>query len=393
MTDYQRFLQENLAISQGLVGSFNEEDKYVVSQDSIQEIVGAKKMLTSYKDTEALCELCTPNNTYKLKFRFTIDVANNKKYASLYLLESFNLYDEKQELDTFLINYCEANDNNFLDKLKKAFNLITKDESQGKDIKNSALKFETLIIEKKDKLKAMSAPFMMQNKKYIQDVLKILKASGASGDEILKIFKKEISKIPVDKLDPKYWQTTKDILDKILYKNAVKLPQEYRKQMEEVNQQFIKLFKDKFKGISLVVATKAPQAKKPMIPKPKPKAKAKEKGKEKSAGGKDKGKDSGKGKAGVEDKKPSIENVSKPEKVKDKDIDRLHPPKPSLKIQLDKEIMFGMKMGKYLGVMSYINELDKDKLNDKTIVEQPKTQGPKQNTNNINKYEEMELSR
>ena len=390
MTDYQRFLQENLAISQGLVGSFNEEDKYVVSQDSIQEIVGAKKMLTSYKDTEALCELCTPNNTYKLKFRFTIDVANNKKYASLYLLESFNLYDEKQELDTFLINYCEANDNNFLDKLKKAFNLITKDESQGKDIKNSALKFETLIIEKKDKLKAMSAPFMMQNKKYIQDVLKILKASGASGNEIVKIFKKEISKIPVDKLDPKYWQTTKDILDKILYKNAVKLPQEYRKQMEEVNQQFIKLFKDKFKGISLVVANKAPQAKKPMIQKPKPNG---EKEDDKSGGGKNKGKDSGKGKARVEDKKPSIKNVSKPEKVKDKDIDRLHPPKPSLKIQLGKEIMFGMKMGKYLGVMSYINELDKDKLNGKTKVEQPKTQGPKQNTNNINKYEEMELSR
>lgn len=392
MTDYQRFLQENLAISQGLVGSFNEEDKYVVSQDSIQEIVGAKKMLTSYKDTEALCELCTPNNTYKLKFRFTIDVANNKKYASLYLLESFNLYDEKQELDTFLINYCEANDNNFLDKLKKAFNLTTKDESQGKDIKNSALKFETLIIEKKDKLKAMSAPFMMQNKKYIQDVLKILKVSGASGNEIVKIFKKEISKIPVDKLDPQYWQTTKDILDKILYKNAVKLPQEYRKQMEEVNQQFIKLFKDKFKGISLVVANKAPQAKKPMIQKPKPNG---EKEDDKSGGGKNKGKDSGKGKARVEDKKPSIENVSKPEKVKDKDIyiDRLHPPKPSLKIQLGKEIMFGMKMGKYLGVMSYINELDKDKSNDKTKVEQPKTQLPKQNTNNINKYEEMELSR
>ena len=384
MTDYQRFLRENLAMSQGLVGTFNDNDKYVVSQDTVQEMVSAKKMLTSYKDTEALCELCSPNNTYKLKFRFTIDATNNKKYASLYLLESFNLYDEKQELDTFLINYSEANDNNFLDKLRKAFNLVTKDESQGKDIKNSALKFETLLIGKKEKLKAMSAPFMTQNKKYIQDVLKILKASGESGNEILKIFKKEILKIPVDKLDPKYWQKVKDILDKVLYKNAEKLPQEYKKQMEEVNQQFIKLFKDKFKSISLVVAPKEPEKKKPMPPKSD--SKPKDDDKNNGGGNKNKGKNSGKGKSVAGDKIPPVQKVSQPAKVKDSGVP--HPLKPNLKIQLDKELMFGMKMGKYLRVMSYINELDKDKLNGKSKVEQSKTQEQKQN-----KYEEMELSR
>lgn len=388
MTDYQRFLRENLAISQGLVGTFNDDDKYVVSQDAIQEIVSAKKMLTSYKENEASCELCTPNNTFKLKFRFTVDIPNNKKFASLYLLETFDLYGDKQELDTFLINYNEVNDNTFLEKFKKAFNLTTKDESQGKDIKTTALKFETLLMDKKAKLKAMSVPLMAQNKKYIQDILKILKASGASGDEILKIFKKEISKMSVDKLDPMYWQKVKDILDKILYKNVDKLSVEYKKQIEEVNQQFIKMFRDKFKGISLVVAKKDEAKKKPII---KPNQGKQDDKKKKNDDKKNSSSYNFESLWKFENENSHLDSQSGNAGGKYSPFSQLN---QNNKVLINKEIMFGMRMGKYVGLMRFINVEQKDDVKEDIKTEQPKQQMPQQQFNNQqNKDQGMELSR
>ena len=64
------------------------------------------------------------------------------------------------------------------------------------------------------------------------------------------------------------------------------------------------------------------------------------------------------------------------------------------KVLINKEIMFGMRMGKYVGLMRFINVEQKDDVKEDIKTEQPKQQMPQQQFNNQqNKDQEMELSR
>lgn len=277
LTQYQKFLRDNQVIAQGLIGSFGDDDKYCVAKDTIDEIVGAKKLLTDYHEQDAFCELYTQENTYKFKFLFNVDSVSGKRYASFYLLENFTLFGEKNELVTFLVGFNDDDDVMFLDKLKKAFNLVTKDESEGKDIKNSDLKFEKLLKTSKQKQKILIKQTGTINKKYVVDILKLLKASGDKGNELLKLFNSKASKLKMDKLSPEYWNKLKDILDDILHKEAMNLPEKYKKMIDEVNEQYMLYYNNIRKAIVLDAPSKS-SAKKPIIP-------AKKKGKSSGGGG------------------------------------------------------------------------------------------------------------
>ncbi len=299
LTQYQKFLRDNQVIAQGLIGSFGDDDKYCVAKDTIDEIVGAKKLLTDYHEQDAFCELYTQENIYKFKFLFNVDSVSGKRYASFYILENFTLFGEKNELVTFLIGFNDDDDVMFLDKLKKAFNLVTKDESEGKDIKNSELKFEKLIKDNKQKQKILIKQAGTINKKYVVDMLKILRASGDKGNELIRLFNNKVSKLKMDKLSPEYWNKLKETLDDILHKEAMNLPEKYQKMINDINQQYILYYDNIKKGIVISGPSKD-DAKKPIIP-------AKKKGK--SGGG---AKAKKKGKSDAKDKSNQPNSVNLP---------------------------------------------------------------------------------
>lgn len=257
MTEYQKFLRHNSTVKAGLLGEYNQNDKYVISQDVAQELIKSNKLLTSYKEDEAKCEAQFGELKYDFKIKFFEDKAENKKYASLYVLEQYKHLGKKIELETFLVNFSEVNDNEYFTKLKEALKLNTKDESEGKDIKNSGEVIGKIVQAKKTKAKMLNKELMMANRKYIQDVLSVLKKAGPYGAKVQKLLKERIANIPIDKNDPNYWAKIKEILDEILEETKEDCPEEVRKWLELVNQNYVQLYMFKERNLKPVVQQKA----------------------------------------------------------------------------------------------------------------------------------------
>ena len=175
----------------------------------------------------------------------------------MYVLEQYKHLGKKIELETFLVNFSEVNDNEYFTKLKEALKLNTKDESEGKDIKNSGEVIGKIVQAKKTKAKMLNKELMMANRKYIQDVLSVLKKAGPYGAKVQKLLKERIANIPIDKNDPNYWAKIKEILDEILEETKEDCPEEVRKWLELVNQNYVQLYMFKERNLKPVVQQKA----------------------------------------------------------------------------------------------------------------------------------------
>ena len=297
MTEYQRFLKRNSTIKAGLLGEYNQNDKYIISQDVVQELVKSNKILTSYKEDEAKCEATFGDVKLNFKIKFFDDLSEGKRYASLYVQEQFTHLGKKVDVETFLVNFSDLNNNEYFSKLKDALKLNTKDEGEGKDISNSGEVIGKIVKDKKSKAKMLNLELMMANRKYIQDVVSVLKKAGPYGTKVQKMLKDKLANIPVDKNDPNYWAKVKEILDELLEETKEECPDEVRKRLELVNQNYIQLFMFKEKNIKPVVQQK-PKASGGKKSKPAAKKKkdddapkAKKKNDKKSKGKDDKGKD------------------------------------------------------------------------------------------------------
>ena len=277
MTDYQKFIRNNAVLSSGLLGSFNDSDKYVISQDVCEKLIKCTKLLKLYKENDANCEAYFSDFKLNFKFKFIVDEAENKKYASLYLLEQYSFLGKKIDLETFIVNFKQDNDYEFFSKLKEAFKLITRDESEGKDIKNSDFAIEKIIKEKKEKAKLLIKHLMFDNKKYVLDVIRVLKKSGKFGHDMQKHLKDKLANINLDKNSPEYWAKVKEILDELLEEHKEECPQETKKMLELINQNYVQMYLEKSKNVKLIENV----VKKPEVKKSKPKDKSK-----KSDGGK-----------------------------------------------------------------------------------------------------------
>lgn len=148
------FLQE-LKIEQlenGLLGEFQSDGKYVISEEILKILVSLYKKIKKQEETrielEAKCG--------KVVFNFLVDfgtIGKETKYATLKLVENFSVFanDDVEDLVTPVLYYKDDNDIYFMSKVKKLFNIISEDESEGKEKLNETL--AKIILDKKAKMK------------------------------------------------------------------------------------------------------------------------------------------------------------------------------------------------------------------------------------------------
>ena len=261
MSNYQKFMRDNAVISAGLLGSYNDNDKYLISQDVAEELAGTTKLLTFYKENEARCETQIDEHKFNFKIKFMIDSVESKKYASLYLQEGYKLFGKTVELETFVVSFKDVDDNEYLGKLKSAFKLVTKDESEGKDIKNSSPKIDKIIKDKKTRAKFAVKELMFANRQYVNEVLKVMKKSGPYGAKVQKLLKDKLANINLDKTSPEYWAQIKALLDEILEETKDECPEEVKKWMELINQNYVQLYMLRTKDVKTTPTKKAPVVK------------------------------------------------------------------------------------------------------------------------------------
>ncbi len=248
-TDYKKFVRDNDVESGVLLGSYNEKDTYEIAMEVKDELIGLRKLITVYKQDYLLCEARILDTTLKFKIKFFVDSFESEKYASAYLLESYSSLGKKIELETFLVNFKTANDHTFLDKLKDKFHLLTQEDlGEGKDIDNRNEILEKLLMTKKNTSKDMITEMGIDNRKYCNDILKILRTSK-NYPKLEKIIKERMAGIKADKNTAKYFALLKQILDQIILEYYDDLEEETKKWLDQVNQTYILIYMNKKKEV------------------------------------------------------------------------------------------------------------------------------------------------
>ena len=199
--EYLNYLYNYDAQSSGLLGSFDNSDKYSIDENIKQELLKANKQITDYKE-----DLITANalvGAYKFEFRVLIQLGEkNLKRAGLFLIEKTSQGFYEKEIQTLIHFVVLRNDGAFLNSIKKEFNLYTKDESEGIDMANAML---ASILKKKGELEAKqknSIDLLYDlDSEYVKKMLSVLKEYGPIGERLLLDFKTLVNAKHLNKND------------------------------------------------------------------------------------------------------------------------------------------------------------------------------------------------
>ncbi len=262
MSTYQKFLRDNDIESGAMLGSFNEDDKYVVPTNVLGELVKIKKLITKF--TLEYIDCYAQISDYKIIFRikYVDDNIDNKRYASLYLFEQYENLSKKYTLTTLVASFSHDNDATFFDALKQAFNLYTiEDLGEGKSIKDENDILENILNEHKSISQILIIEMANDNRKYINNVLKVLKNSS-SFETFYKIFRERISQIKAEKNTAKYFYEVKKILDTLVMGHYSEFSEYTREYLDEINKEYMKKYEETKQNSKSKSNQTAPEVKK-----------------------------------------------------------------------------------------------------------------------------------
>ncbi|MBQ3494743.1 MAG: hypothetical protein IJA69_04940 [Clostridia bacterium] len=242
MAEYIDVIKEIDVLSCCLIGEYDDNGIYKIKPEIAKNLVETTKVITSYTESFLDCYALVGDYTINFTVKFFVDNEKSVRHAGLYLKESYKFMGKKFDVETFLANYSDYDDTFFLDKLREVFNIRTKDESEGKDIKNSIPELEELKKNKKELYKAIVAELGDANKRYVMEVLARLKTSNALGTVIRAQLKEEIPKLKSKKGTPEYWAEIKKALDSLLLKNKPEHEDEYKKLLEDINNKYTQVY-------------------------------------------------------------------------------------------------------------------------------------------------------
>lgn len=262
MAEYENVIKELDVLSCCLIGDYNEQGEYSINPDIVKDLVDCTKLVTSYTVDGMDCQAQIGDYTAIFKVKFAVDHEQGVKLAGIYLIENYKFLGKAYSVETFLARYSDFDDQFFFNKFREVFHIVTKDESEGKDIKNSIPRYEEVKKEKKDTYKQMIEGLSDFNKRYVMEVLGLLKTSGGLGAEIRSQLKVKISKIKSEKNTPKYWAEVKTELDILIEENREKYEEETKKLLEEINKRYLLNYKKISKQLAKKKAKEAAKKKK-----------------------------------------------------------------------------------------------------------------------------------
>lgn len=243
MSSYQKFLRENYLKEGALLGSFNEDDKYVIAPNVLSELLKIKKLITNYTQKDITCHAQISEFKINFQIKYIDDTFDNKRYASLYIKEYYTSFDKKIELVTFVASFSHLNDVTFLDSLKKAFNLYTvEDLGDGKSIKDENEILESILNGNKKISQVMVLEMGNENRKYVNSVLKVLRGTSQF-DVLYKVFKEKISLLKTDKNTAKYFNEVKKILDSLVMQHYPEFTEYTKSLLDNINKDYMQKYK------------------------------------------------------------------------------------------------------------------------------------------------------
>ncbi|MBO7527166.1 MAG: hypothetical protein J6T74_04615 [Clostridia bacterium] len=216
---YSEYLKNLDAEASMLLGSFNADDNYVFDEKIKAELIACNKLIESFKPDVITAKATI--GTYVFKFYLYIqDGENDLKRVGLFLEEKSKLGLVDKNMISYVDSVVLKYSGDFYNQIKQIYHLFTADDSDGIDMANNNLQE---IIKKlnllKGKYELFIPLFLDLDKKYVIEMLALIKSSGRYGEMLLLNIKRLISEKGISKQQPNYWRELKLIVDKLLYEN------------------------------------------------------------------------------------------------------------------------------------------------------------------------------
>ena len=181
---YYKSLQNDQIIENFLLGDFDKAGKYIIEKKYLIELVKLKKYVYDSLDNKYILKSMLEDKEFKFTLVIDSDENENKKVATLRLIELCNKEDDSQEiLKTIVATYKDDDDIYFLKKVYKVFNIFEKssigdniDEEEMLNILNRYRMLKTLRTKRTAMLDHISSAF-------VDEILAILRANPSKFSE------------------------------------------------------------------------------------------------------------------------------------------------------------------------------------------------------------------
>ena len=218
-----------------LLGSFSPEGKYSFSAETKKALIAIKKRVDEKNNNSYFIVSKATRNVFTFKMRI-FEVDKDFLAANLYLIEVVDDERFTKPLKTFVAQYVDKNNDEFINKAKYIFNISV----EGEFLEREKDENEIIIarIPKEDVLDAKT--YEVISKKFVEELLKELEKCGEKGKRILAEFSKK-TEVKEGETPPTFVQLKK-ALETIIEKNGgfeplIKLNPEIAEIVIETNMQ------------------------------------------------------------------------------------------------------------------------------------------------------------
>lgn len=311
---------DDIRAKNNLLGSFDEQGKYSFNAETKKGLIALKKKIEEKNEKSYFVVAKTPKNTFSFKLKIFEVEDSSLLAANLYLIEVVDDERITKPLKTFIAQYVDKKDEEFLNKVKYIFNISIDDVFlENEKIGNE--KIITPLIPKIDETNEFDLEQI--DEKFVTEILKILEEKG--GEKEKKILKKFYEETHYDEKkkeqEPIKYSEIKKKLSAIIEKEkgfqtiVLEIP-EVGNVIKEYNEAKTEAIK---KASMIEVATPIP----PVVEKKEENKKDEKGGKPKtsSSGGGKKPSSGGGGKSGGGKKSSGDKNGKKPKKKEKKKED------------------------------------------------------------------------
>ena len=244
---YYKSIQNDEIIDNGLLGGFTKEGKYSIEKRFLRELVEIRKYVV--ESFEYRYVLNTILGGDELRFTLVIEdlISEEKKLATLRFIETVRKEDGSEELlKTIVATYKDDPDIYFVKKAFKVFNIVEKDEVEGKSDNEELLSILNRFKEIKSlKTKRISMLDFISSA-YVDEILAILRANPCKFSEfVLRKYGESLVLLKNNITSENYYILVKRMLDKILDGAKVQLKDEnLSSQILKAKQNYVNNYKN-----------------------------------------------------------------------------------------------------------------------------------------------------
>ena len=212
LISYYRLHQQDEVYEFKLLGQFNEDGKYELPEDLRRTLVQINKQL-SEKMADTLVAY-SHLEFLALTFKVKLWQSAGQCVANLYFIEHL---DEGEEIVSFVAQYIGEYDDTFVQKIKKAFNILDEvDDYSAEHVE----KIKVIIEENERRCKEREFVVELQSEYYVLEMMEELKKGGEKSKRILEKLTKKHEEAKAKPSKGKMYTTLRRQLDKMIIKEG-----------------------------------------------------------------------------------------------------------------------------------------------------------------------------